>query len=168
MRSFSRVIGVLSLLFLCLINANCNRKSQSVFLDTEMRDNNWVSHQAPEVNEWVASYDGRQNCRHVIDSIPSFGGIINAEDFPLKKGDEYVITFTIKVISGTVNIQIIQDFDKSPTYLSFGGIKDEKWTKKEIFFTAEKTSPKNRINFTNNMPTEGVEFYIDNVRLRER
>ncbi|MBI5048529.1 MAG: hypothetical protein HZB54_06255 [Deltaproteobacteria bacterium] len=144
--------------------ANTSEPIKEVFFD--MSNDNWLDHQYPERNEMAACFDGQDNCRHIIDSKPSYGGIISKKAFSFDKGREYEVSFKIKVISGTVNMQVIEDHDDVPNYLSFGGLKEHDWTTKVFYIDATKTSSSNRINFTNNMSDSHAEFYIADVHIR--
>lgn len=142
------------------------RVSSVLFTDTEMKDENWLNYQTPEKNELILDPEHQTKCRHIVDSSPSYGGVIISKNFPLKKGAEIDVSFKIKVISGTVNMQVIEDYDGVPNYLSFGGIKEPNWTTKVLYFTATKTSSNNKINFTNNLSDTPAEFYIADVHIR--
>lgn len=142
-------------------------ESGIVFSNAILSNGNWADHQSPEVNELATGIDGRNNCRHVVDSTPSFGGIINANNFPLDKRKDYEVEFKIKVISGTVNMQVIMDYGSiKPEYASFGGITDGDWTVKTTYFNSNKIHLINKINFTNNSAYDPAEFYLCDVHIR--
>lgn len=139
-----------------------------IFSSTDMSGSKWTDHQSPEVNESAVKIDGRNNCRHVVDSAPSFGGIINVDNFTLDKRRDYEVEFTIKVIRGEAAMQIIMDYGSSkPEYAGINGMADREWTTKTNYFNSNKFHAINRINFSNSSAYAPVEFYICDVYIRE-
>ncbi|MBI5048527.1 MAG: hypothetical protein HZB54_06245 [Deltaproteobacteria bacterium] len=137
-----------------------------IFSDTEMNNKNWIDHQSPEKNELLAKIDENKNCRHVVDSTPSFGGIINANSFSLAKGKDYEVEFKMKVVHGEVTMQVVMNYGVKPEYTNLGGIANRDWTIKTTSFNSNKQQLA-KINFTNSSGNAPAEFYICDVYIRK-
>ena len=147
----------------------CSSAPRYLLSDQKMKNADWVSYQSPEVNEFVL-VEGRQvNCRHIVDSVPSFGGAILSHDLEITSGGEFELSFWVKVVSGTATVQILEAYgtDKAEPH-SFGDLVDRSWTHKIVFFRPVRNSTRLRVNFTNLSPSAGVNFYVGDVLLRRR
>ena len=141
--------------------------SELVTNGTMEADANWSSINTVETNERVGTtfYDGSYS-RHVVDNVPSYGGIASTA-FSMTTGKLYKTTFFAKVVSGTAKV-VVTDGAGGSSWMNYQLLTNSAWTQYTLYGVAGVGGTSAAIRFYNNSTTTtGVEFYVDNVSVKE-
>ena len=147
-------------------------RAEAVSLDDElvtggvdMGNSDWTSYGSPETNE-QATHDGQTNCRHIVDSAPSYGGILSTTGWTTTTGTTYQYSFKAKVISGSIDVRVRRG--DGGAYIAIeSGIDPAGWTIYSGTLEEPAGGASAVFQVFNASNTVAAEFYIDEVSVKK-